>query len=279
MHALEMKHVSKTYKDFSLHDLSLTLPSGCIMGLIGENGAGKSTAIRLLLGLTPRDSGEITVLGAPGCPEERKEEIGVVLDEVGVPGVLTAKQLEKIMGHMYKNWDRQAFYSYLKQFSVPDQKPFKALSRGMKMKLGLAAALSHHPRLLVLDEATSNLDPVARDMLLDIFMDFTRDEDHSILISSHIVSDLEKICDYVAFLRKGSLLLWGEKDGLREKYGMIRCSRETFNELRNVRILGKKITPYGVEAVAERSTLPYGMEAGMADIEQLFVYAAKEETV
>lgn len=277
MNAFEMRHVSKTYKNFTLKDLNLTLPSGCIMGLIGENGAGKSTAIRLLLELTQKDSGEISILGVPGCPPQIKEDIGIVLDDVGIPNILSAQKLEKILGCMYKNWDKDVFYKYLRLFSVPNKKAFKDMSKGMQMKLGIAAALSHHPKLLVLDEATSNLDPVARDMLLDIFMDFTRDENHSILISSHIVSDLEKICDYVAFLHKGSLMLYGEKDGLKEKYGMIRCSRETFASLNDVRILGKKITPYGVEAVAERATLPHGMEADAVDMEQMFIFAVKEE--
>ena len=278
MNALELKNVCKNYKDFTLDHLSLTLPQGCIMGLIGENGAGKSTTIKLILDMISMDSGSISILGRDSRVESRslKEEIGVVLDETGFSECLTALQVGKVMAGIFQSWDNALFAGYLKRFSLPEKKPFKAYSRGMKMKLAIAAALSHHPRLLVLDEATSGLDPVVRDEVTDIFSEFTREEDHAVLISSHIISDLEKICDYIAFLHKGKLLLCEEKDRLKEEYGVIRCPAEEFRRL-SVPIIGKKESPYGVEAIAARKDIPRGMAVGPIDLEQLFIFMVKEE--
>ena len=173
MNAIEIKHLTKHYQGFSLENLNLTLPSGCIMGLVGENGAGKSTTIRMILGLTHPDSGEITVFGQK-LTQDLKQHIGVVLDEPGYPACMTAKQIGKMLSGLYKSWERDTFDGYLRRLSLPENKPFKDFSKGMKMKLCLAAALSHGAKLLILDEATSGLDPVVRDDILDILNDFTR---------------------------------------------------------------------------------------------------------
>ncbi len=199
MNAIELKSLCKTYPGFSLEGLDLTLPQGCILGLVGENGAGKSTAIRLMLDIIRADSGSIRLLGK-NHRQVSKEDIGVVLDEVGIPGCLTPTQVGKVMKNSFQSWDEAAYKAYLSRFQLPESKKFRDFSRGMKMKLGIAVALSHNPKLLILDEATSGLDPVIRDEILDIFLDFARDPEHSILISSHIVSDLEKLCDYIAFI-------------------------------------------------------------------------------
>lgn len=185
MNALEIRDLTKHYAGFSLDHLNLTLPWGCIMGLVGENGAGKSTTIKLILNTVSRDGGTITILGRDNRENLRlsKEEIGVVLDEVGISACLTARQIGKIMQGIYRSWDDAVFTDYLTRLAVPADKKFKEFSRGMKMKLGIAVALSHHPRLLILDEATSGLDPVVRDEVMDIFNEFTRDENHAILIS------------------------------------------------------------------------------------------------
>ncbi len=216
MNALEIKGLTKAYRDFRLDSLDLVLPSGCIMGLIGENGAGKSTTIKLILNTIRRDAGTITIMGKDNRKNVQlmKEDVGIVLDDVGFPECLTGKQVGKIMRNTYRNWDNKAYEDYLRKFSVPMDKEFKDFSRGMKMKLGIAVAMSHDPKLLILDEATSGLDPVVRDEVVEMLNEFTRDEGHSILISSHIVSDLEKLCDYIAFLHKGKLLLCEEKDAL-----------------------------------------------------------------
>ncbi len=272
MNAIELHGLEKHYKDFDLK-IDLELPQGCILGLVGENGAGKSTTIRLLLGMTRPDGGSIRVLG-----EERadKEEIGVVLDEPAYPECLTPRQLGRVMAGIFRSWDPAAYEGYLEKLSLPENKRFKDFSRGMKMKLSIAVALSHHPRLLVLDEPTSGLDPVVRDEVVELFADFAREEDHSVLISSHIVSDLEKLCDYVAFLHKGRLLLCEEKDALREEYGLARLSRADFEALDPAAVIGSRRSPYGVSAILRRSAAPAGLALEPVSIEDLFILMVKE---
>lgn len=278
MNALEIKDLCKTYPTFSLNHLNLTIPCGCIVGLIGENGAGKSTTMKLILDMIRKDSGSIQIFGKDNQTHLRalKEDIGVVLDEVGLSGCLTPIQIANIMRHTFQNWDDTAYQYYLSSLSLPKAKKFKEFSRGMKMKLGIAIALSHHPKLLLLDECTSGLDPVVRDEVLDLFSEFTRDESHAILISSHIVSDLEKICDYIAFLHQGNLLLFEEKDRLREQYGIIRCTDDQLKEMDPSAILGKKESAYGVEAIVNKSCIPASFTTTPADIEQLFIFMVKE---
>ncbi len=278
MNAIEIKDLCKNYPGFSLDHVNLTLPCGCIMGLVGENGAGKSTTIRLILDMIARDSGTITLLGKDNRENIRllKEDIGVVLDEVGIPACLNPKQVGKIMANTFRNWEQAVYDSLLEKLAVPPEKPFKDFSKGMKMKLGIAIALSHRPKLLILDEATSGLDPVVRDEVLDLFSEFTREESHAVLISSHIVSDLEKICDYIAFLHRGKLLLCEEKDALKEKYGILRCSKDQLPALPPEAVIGRKETAYGVEAIARRDAVPAGLSLSPIDIEELFIFMVKE---
>lgn len=279
MNALEIKDLCKSYQGFELDKINLVLPSGCIMGLIGENGAGKSTTIKLILNAIKRDAGTITVLGKDNREafELTKEDIGVVLDEVGYSDCLTAKQVGLIMQNIYKNWDKEVYAGYLNSLKIPVDKQYKDFSKGMKMKLCIAVALSHHAKLLILDEATSGLDPVVRDEVLDVFSEFTRNENHAILMSSHIVSDLEKVCDYIAFMHKGKLMLCEEKDMLKDEYGIIRCSEEKFQEIDAAAVIGKKVSPYGVEAIVHRNKIPAGLEIAPVDLEQLFIFMVKGE--
>jgi len=278
MNALEIRNLTKSYPGFTLAHLNLTLPSGCIMGLIGENGAGKSTTIKLILDMIHKDSGSITILGKDNGDgmELTKEEIGVVMDEVGIPECLTIKQVGNVMKNTFHNWDDAEYARLVKKLALPDKKQFKEFSRGMKMKLGIAIAMSHNSKLLILDEATSGLDPVVRDEVVEMFSDFTRDENHSILISSHIVSDLEKLCDYVAFLHKGKLLLCEEKDQLLAEYGLIHCTAEELQNLPTEAIKYKKENPYGVEAMVRRSAVPASVNVSPISIEELFVFMVKE---
>ena len=196
MNAIEISGLTKKYPGFTLDNISFTVPGGCIVGLIGENGAGKSTTIRLLMDLIRPDSGQIRLLGRT-ADAALKNDIGVVLDEPGLPAYLNAKQIGRVLADAYTGWDRSAWEDLLRRFAIPVDKKFSELSNGTKMKLSLAAALSHNAKLLILDEATNGLDPVVRDEVVDILMEFTRDEEHSILISSHIVSDLERLCDSI----------------------------------------------------------------------------------
>ena len=278
MNALELKNVSKTFPGFRLDNISLTLPSGCIMGLVGENGAGKSTTIKLILDMLHKDSGTITILGRDNQDNIRltKEDIGVVMDNVGIPDCLNALQVGKIMAHAFRNWNGSMYLDLLKKLAIPDKKSFKDFSQGMKMKLGIAIALSHAPKLLILDEATSGLDPVIRDEVVEMLRDFTREETHSILFSSHIVSDLEKLCDYIAFLHKGKLLLCEEKDRLLEAYGLLHCTPEQLSQLDPDAIKSRKVSLYGAEALVLRNAVPMGWSVGPVSIEDLFVFMVKE---
>ena len=273
MNAIEIKNLSKFYRGFSLENLNLTLPGGCILGLVGENGAGKSTTIRMILGLTRPDSGEITVFGKK-MDQALKQDIGVVLDEPGYPACMNARQIGKMLAGIYRGWEKDTFAGYMTKLNIPENKPFKDFSKGMKMKLCLAAALSHGAKLLILDEATSGLDPVVRDELLDIFNDFTRDEGNSVLISSHIVSDLEKICDYIAFLHRGKLILCREKDELLNEYAFVQGAPE---EIDGLRPIGRRDGRFGTEAIVRRTVVPAGMKTSPISIEELFVFMVKEE--
>lgn len=215
--ALELQNVSKSFTGFEMKDMTFSLPEGCILGLVGKNGAGKSTTIRLIMDMIHKDSGTIYVLGKNIEEDftETKQDIGVVLDEPSFPEYVTADQMNNIMKNIYRNWDEKRYYELIDQFELPKwKKQFKNYSKGMKMKLAIAVALSHHAKLLILDEPTSGLDPFMRDEILDILYEFTREEDQSVLISSHIVSDLERLCDYIAYIDQGSLKLYEVKQAV-----------------------------------------------------------------
>ena len=276
--ALEIENLTKAYDGFCLDRLNLSLPSGCILGLIGENGAGKSTTIKLILDMIHKDSGTIRIFGRENTEglTLAKEDIGVVMDEVGIPECLNSRQIGKVMQNIFRNWDAAVFERLCAQFSLPENKVFKDFSRGMKMKTGIAIALSHGSKLLLLDEATSGLDPVARDEVVELLGEFTRDENHSILISSHIVSDLEKLCDYIAFLHKGRLLLFEEKDVLLSEYAMIHSTAQQLAELPVSAVKYRKESPYGVEAIIARNAVPHGVAVSPVSIEELFVFMVKE---
>ena len=278
--AIEIRGLCKRYKDFSLENLNLDLPYGCVLGLVGENGAGKSTTIRLIMDALERDGGAVSVLGADNQSKEflnLKEDVGVVLDETFVPEVINAKQLGKIMAGTYRNWDQETYDGWLRKFQLPLDKKFKDYSRGMTMKLGIAAALSHHARLLLLDEATGGLDPMVREELLEVFADFASEDGHAVLLSSHIVSDLERICDYIAFLHKGKLALCEEKDVLLDKYGILKCSREQLANIPEEAVHGKRVGTYGVEALVEREFMPRDAVVDRANLEDIILYMVKGE--
>ena len=276
--AIEIRSLCKHYKGFSLDDLNLDLPYGCVLGLVGENGAGKSTTIRLIMDALERDGGTVSVLGADNQSKEfldLKEDIGVVLDETFVPEVINARQMGKIMAGTYKNWDQAVYDGWIRRFELPLDKKFKDYSRGMTMKLGIAAALSHHPRLLLLDEATGGLDPMVREELLEVFADFAAQDGHGVLLSSHIVSDLERICDYIAFLHKGKLVLCEEKAVLLDKYAVLKCTREQLANIPQEAVHGKRVGTYGVEALVERELVPNGLVLDRATLEDIILYMVK----
>ncbi len=278
MNAIEVRRLKKTYPGFELRDISFTLPEGAILGLVGENGAGKSTLIRLIMGATGPDGGEASVLGTDvGRPEftKTKDDIGVVLDEAHFPPSLNALELGRIFADTYTRWDGEAYASLLEKLELPGKKKIKDFSRGMRMKLALAAALSHDAKLLVLDEPTGGLDPMVRDEILDILEDFTRREDRSVLISSHIVSDLEKLCDYIAFLHKGELLLFDEKDRLLEEYALVKLSERDFEDIPKEAVRGVRRGKYGVEALVERGLVDRAITAERTSLEDIIVFFAR----
>lgn len=281
MNALEIRNLSKDYGTFRLEDVSLTVPGGSIMGLIGENGAGKSTTIKCILNLIRRDGGTIQILGRDNREEEDsvKEEIGIVLDECTFHDVLTARDVGKILAKTYKRWDRALYADYLNKFKLPTDKTVKTFSRGMKMKLSIAAALSHRPRLLILDEATGGLDPVVRDDILDEFLNFIQDEEHAILVSSHITSDLEKVADYVTFLHEGRVVLQGAKDELLEYYGRLVCSKADLEAVDQDCLAGVRTGQFGCEAlVRERRAFQYrypGLTVDPVTLEEIMVFTVK----
>ena len=229
--AFMVSGLTKTYQDFVLDHVSFTVPSGSIVGLIGENGAGKSTTINAALGLIQKEDGVVSILDSEELDGDVKEQIGVVFDGSNYPEILSPRKLNRVMKNIYRTWDEQVYLRLLKQFSLPSDKQIKQFSKGMKMKLAISAALSHHSRLLILDEATSGLDPVVRDDILDMLLDFVQDEEHSILMSSHITSDLEKIADYIVFIHEGKVVFEKPKDELTEQYGIIKCGAAQFDAL------------------------------------------------
>ncbi len=234
-YALVIENLCKSYKKngFSLKDVSIKVPSGSIVGFVGKNGAGKSTTINTILNLTDKDSGTVKFFGEEMTDKNKnlRDDIGVVFDSINFSEVLTVKKLERVLSDIYTNWSGETFYSYLERFKLPSDKKIKTFSRGMMMKLSICVALSHGAKLLVLDEATAGLDPVVREELLDVFLEFVCDERNSILISSHISSDLEKVADYITFIDEGKIILTEKKDTLIYNYGIARLKQADFDKL------------------------------------------------
>lgn len=251
--ALVIENVTKTYPGFALRDVSVTLPRGSIMGFIGENGAGKTTTIKLILNMLHRDSGRILVLGKDNLEEEKavKERLGVVLGDLNLPETMNGLKINHMMSGIYPCWDKAAYFSNLERFGLPKDRKIKEYSRGMKMKLSIAIALSHGAELLILDEPTSGLDPIIRDEILDIFMDFIQEETRSIFVSTHIVEDLEKIADYITFIHKGRILISEEKDHLLERFVILKGPRERFALFAPSELIGYKENRFGAEAMTE----------------------------
>ena len=257
MNAIEIKGLVKKYDEkFQLGKLDLTVPKGVIVGLIGENGAGKTTLLKAILNIIQTDEGTIKINGRDNHEEKTKENIGVVLDNMFFPELLTAKDIELAMRGIAKNWDTELYYNYLKEFSLPVDKPLKALSKGMRKKLEIATALSHHPDILILDEATSGLDPVIRNEILDIFLNFIQDENHTIILSTHITSDLEHVADKIVFIDQGKIVLDKDREELIDHYEILKCKHEKINKVKKEDYICYKKNKYDVEfLVADRDKM------------------------
>ena len=252
---LEVKNLCKKYNQFELKNVNLTLPKGMIMGLIGENGAGKTTTIKSILNLT-NSTGEINIFGlnVKKYDKKIKQNIGVVLNENFFSEYLNPKDINKIVKNIYKNWDEKLYFKYLEDFKLPQNKISKEFSSGMKMKLKIAVALAHHPKLLILDEPTSGLDPVARSEILDIFQDFIQNGENSIFVSSHITSDLEHIADYITFINDGKIVLSKTRDELLEEYGIVKCSKAEFEKINKKDYVKYKVNRYEYDVLVENKS-------------------------
>lgn len=250
---LEVKNLTKDYGDFRLNKLSFTIPRGVIMGLIGENGAGKSTTINCILNEIQKDSGDILVFGKDNITEEIaiKSKLGVVFDENHFPDIFTPMEIGKYMAGIYRGWDWSAYRQFLDKFELPKDKKIKDFSKGMKVKLAFSVALSHNAEFLILDEATSGLDPIIRDDILDILLDYVQDEAHAVLVSSHITSDLEKIADYITFIHKGALIFSHRKDDLIDNYGIVSCGASIFDSLNKADVIAYRKEDYQFKALVK----------------------------
>lgn len=282
---LEVQGLTRSYDKFTLDHVTFSIPGGTIMGLIGENGAGKSTTIRAILGLIRRDAGEVRFCGEPLTTDSKvlKEDIGVVFDNIAFYPELTVEMAGNICRESYTRWDDTYYQSLLQKFTLEPKKKIKDLSRGMKMKLSLAMAFAHHPKLLLLDEPTGGLDPVVRDDLLELFLDFVQDEDHAILLSSHITSDLEKAADYVTFLHEGKVLFSKPKDELIYQYGILRCGKELFETLEPSEMLAWRKKDYAYDVlVADREAVQRKYRDAVVDgatVDEIMVLYVKGERV
>lgn len=276
--ALELRGVCKKYDGFALRDVGFTLPRGTVMGLIGENGAGKTTTIKAVLDLIRPDSGEITVLGEQSTSNPAvRERIGVVLDDGGFPSTMNAVQVDTLLGRAYRNWDTAQFFRYIERFGIDKEKAIKDYSKGMKTKLVIAAALSHHAELLLLDEPTSGLDPVVRDEVLDLLYDFMQDDTHAILLSSHITSDLDKIADEITFIHKGEVLLSEPRDELLDTCGILRCTADQLDALDPSAVRAKRVGAFGCEALVRRDGVPENWSVESVNIEQIMLFLTRGE--
>ncbi len=282
-YAIELEGVTKQYGNFKLDKISFSVPKGCITGFVGENGAGKTTTIKAILNLIRTDQGSIKIFGGAHNQDERKikEQIGVVFDESYFHDNLTTGQISKIMNRIYTNWQEDIFEKYTNRLKLPKDKIIKEYSRGMKMKLSLAAALSHQAKLLILDEATSGLDPIVRDEILDIFLDFIQNEEHTILMSSHIISDLEKVADYITFIHEGKIVFSKSKDELIYGYGIVRCGKEDYDKLDKSHIIGTRKSQFGYEVLVdnkrELERFNRNLVIDNTTIEEIILYKVRDE--
>lgn len=277
MNAIELTNVSKRYGNFRLKDITVQIPEGCILGIIGENGAGKSTLLEIILGLTAKDSGKVTVLGCDDLSKhhEIREKIGFVIEKAGFPSVLSAKDMNSILKDTYQNWNEAYYFEILNRLEGDTDRKFKTLSQGNRMKVLIAAALAHQPQLLIMDEATNFLDPSARAEITNILYDYTRDEHRTIVLSSHITSDLEKVADYILFLHKGEILDYAPKDEILDQYRYVTAEPEIIDSLAEGTVIARRETGYGSEAVIKSEALTEDMQIRSASLEEIFTALVK----
>ena len=256
--AIDINNLSKSYDGFHLDNVTFSIPKGSIMGFVGQNGSGKSTTIKAILNIIKKDSGSIKIWGMDNIEHEKtiKNDIAVVFDEMPFSDVLNAKQINSVMSGLYSKWNTETYFQYLERFSLPIKKPISQFSKGMKMKLQIAVALSHEAKLLIMDEPTSGLDPVTRSEMLDVFWDYIQDENNTIFISSHITSDLERIADTITFIHNGKLLLTDNKDNILNSHGIIKCSKDDIDSIPTDNIVSIKTTEHTTSVMVKDRNNP-----------------------
>ena len=276
--AIEIKGLTKRYDGFTLDNVSFDVPKGSIMGFIGQNGAGKTTTINALLNIVKKDEGEIKLLGLDSVKDEFevKSQIAAVFDELPFDDRLNANDINKILREVFEQWSSETFFGYLDRFALPRKKKFGKFSKGMKMKLQIASALSHNAKLLIMDEATTGLDPVVRNEILDIFLEYLQNEEHTILMSSHITSDLDKVADSVTFIDRGKLLISGYKDDILDSHGVLKCTKSDYKEIDPEDIISARLSDFGAEVMvadrAECSRKYSGAVIDPATLEEIMIY-------
>lgn len=276
MNAFEIKNVSKSFKNFKLDNISFDLPKGCILGLIGENGAGKSTTIKLIIDALQSQSGEIIVEGKDNKQLD-KNDVGIVSGIFGLPSCLKLNEIEKVLANIYTKWNHEQFDLLTKQLNIPTDTKYKDMSTGNKMKTSIVCAMSHNASLLILDEPTNGLDPIVRDEVVDLLFDFTRNENNSVLISSHIVSDLQKVCDYICFMHEGKILMYSGKDELLDTYGVVFSNVDEKINIDEKAIIKTRKSSYNVEYLVNKKLVSKDINVHSIDLEDLFIFLVKEK--
>lgn len=278
---LSIKGLNKHYTNFEMDGVSFDIPEGTVVGLIGENGAGKSTVIKSILGAVHPDSGQIIFDGKPTdrLSKAEKQKISFVLDDMGLPLELSMSMLDKVLSNVFEKWDSAKFSQLLQQFGLPEKKLLKEFSRGMKMKAAIAVALSYDSRLLILDEPTSGLDPVIRDEILEMIYDYNRHEGHAALISSHITTDLEKICDYIVYLHNGRVVFNEEKDELLAKYAVYSVDKIQLEELDKTAVVKILRREYGVDVLAIKQKMPSDFDFKPVSLDDIMLFYSKGENL
>lgn len=274
---LEVKNLVKNYDGFSLKSVSFELPKGSVMGFIGQNGAGKTTTMKAILNLIEYEGGDIKVFGLDNIKDEEqiKQDIAVVFDEICFHETLNARDLNTIFKHIYTQWSEETYFGYIKRFELPLKKKIKAFSRGMKMKLQIAVALSHNAKLLILDEPTSGLDPVVRGEILDVFMEYMQDESRAMLISSHLTTDLERIADYITFIDRGKILLSESKDEILEGHAIVKCAKDEVSLIDPADIVCSRENEFGAEVMVKNCAGKYAFPTDRAGLDDIMRFYCK----
>ena len=278
---LSIRDLKKHYENFDIENVSFDIPKGAVVGLIGENGAGKSTVIKCILGAVHPDGGQILFDGKEireTCRKDR-QKIAFVFDDTGLPLELDLGMLDKVLCRIYDKWDTAKFRSLIREFSLPRDKMLKDFSKGMKTKAAIAVAFSYDSDVLILDEPTSGLDPVVRDEIIEMIYNYNQNGDRSVLLSSHITADLEKICDYIVYIHEGRIIFNEEKDELLNRYAIYSIEDKHLRELNKSAFIKVLKREYRTEILAQKDKMPKDFEYKPVTLDEMMLFYSKGEDV